>query len=123
MITFDCRLQYGLRCAKCLAFALQTTAYHLEANGAVERLHHCLKGTLRAQATVANWAEEISWVLLDFRSNPAQAIYSVALVLPNELLQVKEFSVDQIFNKFSKIIDTPAFSLPSKNNFGQQLPN
>jgi hypothetical protein len=78
---------------------------------------------LHAQATAANWAEEIPSVLLDLRSNPAEAIYSVALVLPNELLQVKDFSLDQILNKFSKIIDNPAFSLPSKHNLGQQLPN
>jgi hypothetical protein len=31
--------------------------------------------------------------------------------------------VYQIANKFSKIIDTPAFSLPSKHNLGQHLPN
>jgi hypothetical protein len=35
----------------------------------------------------------------------------VSLILPNELFQVEEFSVDDIVNKFSKIIDTPAFSL------------
>jgi hypothetical protein len=44
-------------------------------------------------------------------------------VLPNEFLQNEEFSVDHIINKFSKIIDTPAFSLPSKRNSGHQLPN
>jgi hypothetical protein len=37
----------------------------------------------------------------------------VPFVLQNEFLQGKEFSVDQIVNKFAKIIDTPAFSLPS----------
>jgi hypothetical protein len=49
--------------------------------------------------------------------------YGVPLVLPDESLQVKELSVFQIFDKFSKIIDTPAFSLPSKHNSGQQPPD
>jgi hypothetical protein len=43
------------------------------------------------------------------------------LVLPYKFLQDEIFSVDQIINKFYKIIDTPAFSLPSKHNAGHQL--
>jgi hypothetical protein len=41
--------------------------------------------------------------------------------LPNEFLQVKEFAVDQIVNKFAKIIDAPAFSLSGIYYLGQQL--
>jgi hypothetical protein len=77
------------------------------------------------------WAEEIPWVLLGLQSqpredtglSPAEAVYGVPLFLPNEFLKVEEFSLDQIVNKFSKIVDTPAFSLPSKHNSGQQLPD
>ncbi len=34
----------------------QTTAYHPESNGAVKRLHHRLKDTLRARAAAATWS-------------------------------------------------------------------
>jgi transposase InsO family protein len=34
----------------------QTTTYHPEANGTVERLHHHLKDALRACAATATWA-------------------------------------------------------------------
>ncbi len=53
--------------------------------------------------------------------SPDKAVYGVPLTLPNEFLQVEEFSADQIADKFSKVIDTPAFSLPGKHNSGQQL--
>jgi hypothetical protein len=42
----------------------QTTAYHPESNGAVERLHRRLKDVLCACTTAATWAEKIPWVLL-----------------------------------------------------------
>jgi hypothetical protein len=35
-----------------------------------------------------------------------RAVYGVPLVLPNEFLQVDEFSVDTISKKFVKILDT-----------------
>jgi hypothetical protein len=51
---------------------LQTTAYHPEANGAVERLHCCLKDALRVHAAAATWAEELPWVLLGLRAQPRE---------------------------------------------------
>ncbi len=107
----------------------QTAAYHPEANGAIERLHCRLKEALLVWAAVATLADESLWVLLSLRSqpredigfSPAEAVYGVPVVLPNEFLQVEEFTVDQIVNKFSKIIDTPAFSLPSKHNSRKHL--
>jgi transposase InsO family protein len=48
----------------------QTTAYHPESNGAVERLHRRLKDTLRARATAATWSEELPFVLLELRAQP-----------------------------------------------------
>jgi transposase InsO family protein len=36
----------------------QTTAYHPESIGAVERLHRCLKDALHAPTAAATWAEE-----------------------------------------------------------------
>jgi cleavage and polyadenylation specificity factor subunit 1 len=42
----------------------QTTAYHPETNGTVERLHRRLKDALRARTTTATWADELLFVLL-----------------------------------------------------------
>jgi transposase InsO family protein len=36
----------------------QTTAYHPELNGAVERLYRHLKDALRARAAAATWSED-----------------------------------------------------------------
>ncbi len=42
----------------------QTTAYHPESNGSVERLHRRLNDTLRACAAAASWSQELPFVLL-----------------------------------------------------------
>jgi cleavage and polyadenylation specificity factor subunit 1 len=42
----------------------QTTAYHPESNGAVERLHRHLKDALRARAAAATRSEELPFVHL-----------------------------------------------------------
>ncbi len=42
----------------------QTTAYHPESNGAVERLHRRLKDALRARAAAATRSEELPFVHL-----------------------------------------------------------
>jgi hypothetical protein len=73
----------------------QTTAYHPEANGAVKRLHRCLKDALCGCAPTATWAQEIPWVLLELHSqprkdtglSPAEAVFFTPVVLPNEILQ------------------------------------
>jgi hypothetical protein len=88
----------------------QTTAYHPESNGAVERLHRCLKDTLRACAAAVTWSEELPFVLLGLRAHPrkdtglslAEAFYGASIVLPNKFLQNKETSVDAIIKNFSK---------------------
>jgi hypothetical protein len=88
----------------------QTTAFHPESNGAVERLHRHLKDALRARAAAATWSEELPFVLLGLRAqpredtglSPAEAVFGIPIVLPIEFLQNKEMSVDAIIKKFSK---------------------
>jgi hypothetical protein len=87
----------------------ETTAYHPESNGAVERLHRRLKDALHARAAATTWFEELPIVLLGFRAqpredtglSPAQAVFGAPIVFPNEFLQNEEMSVDanQIFVK------------------------
>jgi hypothetical protein len=95
----------------------QTTAYHPESNGVVERLHCCLKKALRARAAAATWSEELPFVLLGLRPQPredtglsqAEAVFDAQIVLPNEFLQNDELTVDTIVKIFSK---TFAFFCP-----------
>ena len=47
-----------------------TTAYYPQANGLVERFHHHLKASLRAQLTGPNWTADLPWVLLGIRTAP-----------------------------------------------------
>ena len=71
----------------------QTTAYHPEANGLLERFHRSLKAALRARLCNNNWIDELPWVLLGLRaapkeglqsSSPAELVYGDALLLPGE---------------------------------------
>jgi hypothetical protein len=86
----------------------QTTAYHPESNGAVERLHRRLKDTLRTRAATATWSEELPFVLIGLRAqpsedtglSPAEAVFGAPIVLPNEFLQTEEMSVDAIIKNF-----------------------
>ncbi len=102
----------------------QTTAYHLESNGAIERLHRCLKDALRVRATTATWSEELPFVLLRLRAqpredtglSPAEAVFGAQIVLPNEFLQNNELSVDAIVKNFSKTLHVSAPSLPRHNS-------
>jgi hypothetical protein len=93
----------------------QTTAYHPESNGAVERLHLLLKDALHARAAAATWSEELPLVLLGLRAqlredtglSPAEAVFGAPIVLPNEFLQNEEMSVDAIINTPSATLRRP----------------
>ncbi len=108
----------------------QTTAYHPESNGAVERLHRCLKDALCTRANAATWSEDLPFVLLGLRAQPrednglslAEVVFGTPIVLPNEFLQTEEISVDSIINNVSKTLDAPASSLP-RHNSSVQLPS
>jgi hypothetical protein len=108
----------------------QTTAYHPESNGAVERLHSHLKDVLHACTAAGAWAEEIPWVLLglcaqlreDTDLSPAEAVFGAPIVVPNEFLKGDEIPVDTFSKYFLKSLDAPAFSLP-RHNLSCQLPS
>ncbi len=102
----------------------QTTAYHPELNGIVERLHSHLKDAVRTCSIAATWSEELPFVLLGLRAQPredtglslAEAVFGARIVLPNEFLQNDELSVDTIVKFFYKTLHVSAPSLPRHNS-------
>ena len=66
---------------------MQTTVYHPEGNGMVERFHRCLKDVLRAHCTGSDWADHLPWVMLGLRASagedtaisPSQAVFGSAV--------------------------------------------
>ncbi len=75
-----------------------TTAYHPQSTGMIERWHRQLKDALRARLAGSKWPGHIPWVLLSLFTTPkedaavssAELVFGVPLVLPGELLEVKE---------------------------------
>jgi transposase InsO family protein len=105
----------------------QTTVYHPESNGKVERLHYRFKNALRASAAVVTSSEELPFVLLGLRAqprkdtglSPAEAVFGITIVLLKEFLQGAEFSVDEIvenlknFGCFSFFLAQAQFQYPA----------
>ena len=71
-----------------------TTAYHLQANGLVERSLGDLKAALKCQLSGPNWVEELPWVLLGIRTAPkedlgsstAELVYGSLHMVPGDFI-------------------------------------
>lgn len=77
---------------------INTTAYHPQANGLVERFHRTLKASLMATGEPAGWMGRLPHVLLGIRTaqkedtgfSPAEIVYGADLVLPGQLSRTSE---------------------------------
>ena len=77
--------QFGIQCNN-------TTAYHPQANGMIERVHRQLKAALMARQDQTDWMTHLPLVLLGIRTSwraemgcsPAELTYGTTLHLPGE---------------------------------------
>ncbi|XP_022834877.1 uncharacterized protein LOC111362435 [Spodoptera litura] len=71
---------------------IRTTAYHPQANGAIERFHRTLKAALMARLSTKSWVDELPTVLLGLRAasrsdtgvSAAQLTFGRTLRLPGD---------------------------------------
>jgi hypothetical protein len=90
----------------------QTTAYHPQSNGLVERFHRRLKDALRARAAGADWFVHLPWVLLGMRTawredsdfSPAEAVFGSQLVLPGQFLSTPEPPSQNFLRDFQGVL-------------------
>ena len=72
----------------------QTTAYHPQSNGLVERFHRNMKASLKARLDGPHWMDELPWVLLgtrtvpkeDLNSSAAELVFGAPLTVPGDFL-------------------------------------
>jgi hypothetical protein len=101
----------------------QTTAYHPQSNGMVERFHRRLKDALRARCASANWVDHLPCVLLGLRaapreddsSTPAQEVFGTPLILPGHFLDSPEIPPKIFLEQFSKTLSTAEHSATRHN--------
>ncbi len=101
----------------------QTTAYHPQSNGMVERFHRRLKDALRARCAAANWVDHLPWVLLGLRaaareddgSTPAQEVFGSPLILPGQFLDSPEIPPKIFLEQFSKTLSAAEHSATRHN--------
>jgi transposase InsO family protein len=101
----------------------QTTAYHPQSKGMVERFHRRLKDALHARCTAANWVDHLPWVILGLRtaareddgSTPAQEVFGSILILPGQFLDSPEIPPKIFLEQFSKTLSAAKHSATRHN--------
>jgi hypothetical protein len=101
----------------------QTTAYHPQSNGMVERFHRRLKDALHARCAAVNLVDYLPWDLLglpaaareDDGSTPAQAVFSSPLILPGQFLDSPELPSKTFLEQFSKTLSAAEHSATRHN--------
>jgi hypothetical protein len=92
----------------------QTTSYHPQSNGLVERFHRRLKDALRARTAGADWFSHLPLVMLGVRSawredsefSPAEAVFGSQLVLPGQFLSSPESPSPSFLAEFQGVLSS-----------------
>jgi hypothetical protein len=108
---------------------VQTTAYHPQSNGMVERTHGHLKAALRAQLAGSRWPEHLPSLLLGLHTAPkedsgvsaAELVYGAALALPAEFLSTAEPPAAEFLQKLQQV-EMPATRPLSYAEVAAKLP-
>jgi transposase InsO family protein len=99
---------------------INSTAYHPQSNGVVERAHRQLKAALRARLAAVDWPDHLPWVLLGLRAAPkedsgvsaAELLYGSPLALPGQLLAAAEPPIADLLQKLRETAPLPTRPLP-----------
>jgi hypothetical protein len=91
------------------------TAYHPESNGAVERLHRCLKDALHARAAAVT--SELPFVILSLLAQPredtglslVEVVFGTPIVLPTNFCKATNFLLIQLSKNLKKPWMLPLF--------------
>ena len=98
--------------------ASQTTSFHPQSNGMIERFHCSLKSSLRARAADSDWVSHLPLVLLGLRSVPKEDTgFSISEAV---FLDGPELPSSQFLSKIRKVIS--GFSVPPPHHIPQQPP-
>ena len=114
----------------------QTTAYHPQANGLVERFHCQLKNSLRSRLADPDWFLHLPWVLLGIRIAPKEAtdvssaelVYGSTLTVPGDFIGAPECPPETFFRRLRLALSQqPSFPehnrTTASNYFPTQLQN
>lgn len=82
---------------------IRTTAYHPQANGAIERFHRTLKAALMARLSTNSWVDELPTVMLGLRAasrsdtgvSAAQLTFGRTLRLPGDFYDATEVGLTE----------------------------
>ena len=106
----------------------QSTAYHPQAQGLVERLNQTLKTSLKCHENAAAWFDQLPWTVLALRntpkedlqnSTPTELVFGQPVRLPGEFFDksLEEDSPDRNFvNNLATFISNVQFSSPRATN-------
>ena len=106
----------------------QTTSFHPQSNGMIERFHRSLKSYLRVRASDSDWVSHLPLVMLGLRSVPkedtgfsvSEAVYGSPLTIPGEFLDAPELPNSQFLSKMERII--AGFSIPPPHHVQHSHP-
>ena len=105
----------------------QSTAYHPQAQGIVERLNRTLKTSLKCQEDASQWYDRLPWVMLALRnmpkqdlsdSTPSELVFGQPVRLPGEFFEessATDMPDDHFSDNLAKFIQSIKF-FPSRTS-------